>query len=248
MSSTQQQGTKISYVIGDATVPQLAKGEEKFAIIHCVNNICAWGSGFVIALSRRFPGVEKSYLDPCRDYRNKGIGAGRHFPLGMVIPAPITDDEGRAGVILHLFGQQGVRSKGDPHPIRYKAIREGFAILESIIHKGKFNSLHMPRIGCGLAGGTWDEIERIIKNANLSVPVYVYDLNERDRRIHREAAIRNIRRKCWQLMMDKPITRVPEKGEEVPDLFMLPPNHKDLMELAEQKIKEQEREKRSRKR
>ena len=38
-------------------------------------------------------------------------------------------------------------------------------------------SVHMPRIGCGLAGGTWDRIEPLIV-ASLGargVPVTVYD-------------------------------------------------------------------------
>jgi O-acetyl-ADP-ribose deacetylase (regulator of RNase III) len=39
-------------------------------------------------------------------------------------------------------------------------------------------SVHMPRIGCGLAGGTWNKVEAIIldKLSNLDISVYVYDL------------------------------------------------------------------------
>lgn len=35
----------------------------------------------------------------------------------------------------------------------------------------------MPRIGCGLAGGTWDKIEPLIKDAitSIEIPVIVYD-------------------------------------------------------------------------
>jgi hypothetical protein len=36
-------------------------------------------------------------------------------------------------------------------------------------------TIHMPRIGCGLAGGRWDEVELII-NEVCTVDVYVYDL------------------------------------------------------------------------
>jgi O-acetyl-ADP-ribose deacetylase (regulator of RNase III) len=38
-------------------------------------------------------------------------------------------------------------------------------------------SVHMPRIGCGLAGGKWENIEPLIIS-NLTergIPVYVYD-------------------------------------------------------------------------
>lgn len=40
-------------------------------------------------------------------------------------------------------------------------------------------SVHMPRIGCGLAGGTWSRIEPLIErrliSAGLSVTVYDHD-------------------------------------------------------------------------
>lgn len=38
-------------------------------------------------------------------------------------------------------------------------------------------SIHMPRIGCGLAGGKWEEIEIIIERTLIknNVEVYVYD-------------------------------------------------------------------------
>ena len=38
-------------------------------------------------------------------------------------------------------------------------------------------SVHMPRIGCGLAGGKWEKIEPIIEAELVTkgVDVYVYD-------------------------------------------------------------------------
>jgi hypothetical protein len=38
-------------------------------------------------------------------------------------------------------------------------------------------AVHMPRIGCGLAGGTWDKIEPLIDEnlADKGVEVTVYD-------------------------------------------------------------------------
>jgi len=40
-------------------------------------------------------------------------------------------------------------------------------------------SVHMPRIGCGLAGGRWDRIEPLIDTAlcQRGVPVTVYDFD-----------------------------------------------------------------------
>jgi hypothetical protein len=38
-------------------------------------------------------------------------------------------------------------------------------------------SVHMPRIGCGLAGGDWEVVGKIVEEelANTGVPVTVYD-------------------------------------------------------------------------
>jgi hypothetical protein len=35
----------------------------------------------------------------------------------------------------------------------------------------------MPRIGCGLAGGDWSTVEKIINDSLPDIDVYVYDLN-----------------------------------------------------------------------
>ena len=62
---------------------------------------------------------------------------------------------------------------GNP-PIKYGAVR----IALNEVNKMAFqtdSTIHMPRIGCGLAGGEWNKIEQIIKDV-MSVDIYVYDL------------------------------------------------------------------------
>jgi O-acetyl-ADP-ribose deacetylase (regulator of RNase III) len=43
--------------------------------------------------------------------------------------------------------------------------------------QAKAASIHMPRIGCGLAGGTWDEVGRLVQEelADKEIEVHVYD-------------------------------------------------------------------------
>jgi len=36
-------------------------------------------------------------------------------------------------------------------------------------------TVHMPRIGCGLAGGEWSKVEEIINEVMADVQVFVYD-------------------------------------------------------------------------
>ena len=60
---------------------------------------------------------------------------------------------------------------------RYGAVAASLARLGAIaLERGA--SVHMPRIGCGLAGGTWDRIEPLLVQhvASRGVQVTVYDL------------------------------------------------------------------------
>ena len=61
-------------------------------------------------------------------------------------------------------------------PIRYDAIKKGLSDV-ILFAKDKGASVHMPRIGCGLAGGKWELIEPIILEtlSENDIPVTVYD-------------------------------------------------------------------------
>jgi O-acetyl-ADP-ribose deacetylase (regulator of RNase III) len=64
-------------------------------------------------------------------------------------------------------------------PVRYDAIQAG---LRAVAAKAKElgTSVHMPRIGCGLAGGIWEEVERIVAEelVEAEIAVTVYDLSQ----------------------------------------------------------------------
>lgn len=154
----------ITYLVGDATRPT---GAGKKIIVHICNNIGAWGSGFVLALSRRWP-------EPEKEYRAWHQGRRRMpFQLGRTQFVQVEKDI----FVINLIGQDGIRSVRGIPPIRYKAVSEGLEIVCAHA-KAESASVHMPRIGCGLAGGRWAEMEPIIKREldSQGVQVYVYDL------------------------------------------------------------------------
>jgi len=76
-----------------------------------------------------------------------------------------------------MIGQRGIRSGSDGPPIRYPAVEQCLRTLGDRAIELQA-SVHMPRIGCGLAGGHWDRIEPLIDAAlgQRGVPVTVYDL------------------------------------------------------------------------
>lgn len=70
-----------------------------------------------------------------------------------------------------MIGQKEIKTGSNGVPVRYEAIEK---CLETLSLNA---SIHMPRIGCGLAGGKWTEIEPIIERTllNKNVEVFIYD-------------------------------------------------------------------------
>lgn len=170
MSAAEQQDSEISYITGDATRPQ---GDGYKIIVHCCNNRGGWGKGFVVALSDRWPRPEAEY----RDWHQRSGDTKFKRMLGAMLLVPVEKDM----AVANIIGQEGLRkSKDGIPPIRYAAIGYGFSHIASYAnaHPDKNVSVHMPRIGCGLAGGQWEDIEALILEhfVQNAIPVTVYDL------------------------------------------------------------------------
>ena len=154
----------IRYVRGDATQPQ-AKGNK--VIAHVCNDLGGWGKGFVLAISRRWPGPEAEYRAWHRDRskNNFGLGAIQVVQVDTYL------------WVANMVAQRGMKTGSNGPPIRYEAVRAYLSKL-AVEAQGSRASVHMPRIGCGLAGGRWEEIEPIIIDelASKGVDVTVYDL------------------------------------------------------------------------
>lgn len=75
-----------------------------------------------------------------------------------------------------MVGQRGMKTGSKGPPVRYEAID---TCLQLVAQKALelSASVHMPRIGCGLAGGKWDKIEPLIEKnlCDAAIDVYVYD-------------------------------------------------------------------------
>jgi len=153
---------RIEYITGDATQPI---GEENKIIVHICNDIGKWGKGFVLAISKRWKAPEKSYRD--------WYASQKDFHLGEVQFIKVENNLW----IANLIGQHKIRKDelGNA-PIRYKAVEEG---IQKVAHQAeKLNaSAHMPRIGCGLAGGKWERIEPVLEESLIKnkIKTIVYD-------------------------------------------------------------------------
>ena len=153
----------ITYLKGDATAP-LVDGNK--IIVHICNDLGGWGKGFVLAISKKWLEPEKAYREW---HKNK---ADNDFALGATQVIQVLEDV----FVGNMIAQEGLKRVNNMAPIRYEAVK--YCLSKIAIEAGKLNaSIHMPRIGCGLAGGKWEEIEPIITEtlSNNDIEVYVYD-------------------------------------------------------------------------
>ena len=149
----------IRYLRGDATSPQAAGPK---IIAHIVNTAGKWGKGFVLALSKRWP-------DPEREYR-RWYNVGTGFELGATqIVACV---KGQI-LVANMIAQKGTRTGTSGPPIRYDALR---SCLQRVAMEAELRgaSIHMPKIGTGLAGGDWRVIEPMIQEMLSNHSVFIY--------------------------------------------------------------------------
>lgn len=153
----------IRYLKGDATRPQGTN-----IIVHVCNDRGAWGAGFVMALSKRWHAPELLYRHWHKGDGEIGNVTGP-FRQGEVQFIAVYDSIVVANMIAQTLGGE--------RPLNDNALR---ACLEKVADFAveRKASVHMPRIGCGLAGGKWEEVEPIINETLVyaGVPVTVYDL------------------------------------------------------------------------
>jgi O-acetyl-ADP-ribose deacetylase (regulator of RNase III) len=157
----------INYIVGDATTPV---GDGPKIIAHICNDIGGWGRGFVVAVSSRWPQPEAAYR------RWHASGGPVPFALGEVEFVEVEPSLW----VANMIGQHGVHAVNGVPPVRYEAVEEALSKVAQFA-RAHSASVHMPRIGCGLAGGTWEEIERIVDRTllNNGIAVTVYDLEVR---------------------------------------------------------------------
>lgn len=118
-------------------------------IAHGVNCQRRMGSGVALAIRMKFPKAYYSYMD------------NLHPTLGAVNFAPIDQDL----VVANCYTQDRYGRDGKVYA-SLSAIRN---CLETIVYMrlDEGAPVYMPRIGCGLGGLKWEDVERIIPQTDI---------------------------------------------------------------------------------
>jgi O-acetyl-ADP-ribose deacetylase (regulator of RNase III) len=163
-SGEAESGAAITFVRGDALEP---RGKGRKLIVHVVNDATPnWGGrGFAQALRRKWPAVQESFIQ----WATMGTGA---LSLGHVHMERLDDDLTVASMVCQRGYGASPRTR-----LRYAALESClFTVAREAQERAA--SVHMPRIGCGEAGGSWQLVQELITSILLvsDVPVFVYDL------------------------------------------------------------------------
>jgi O-acetyl-ADP-ribose deacetylase (regulator of RNase III) len=161
----------ITYILGDATEPI---GVGPRIIVHIVNSAGAWGRGFVLSVTRRWSAPEHAYR---RWSKREDISArSRRGDSAFILGNVQLVDVGAGIIVANMLAQEGIRRGFDGRPpIRYEAL--GMCLRKvrtAAVARGA--SVHMPRIGTGLAGSSWERVEPIVSSTLRGINVTVYDL------------------------------------------------------------------------
>lgn len=152
--------TEIAYRWGDATE---VEGRPTI-IAHIVDTTGAWGKGFTGSLSRKWSAPEDRY----RWWHKTKQG----FELGEVQLVRAAENIW----VANLLAQKGRRRKSPSSPplVKYDVLDACLETLRKMALEHKAE-VQMPRIGTGLAGGTWADIEPMVSAVAEDVRVTVFD-------------------------------------------------------------------------
>lgn len=145
----------INYKSGDAL-----DGPES-AVGHGCNCRGGFGSGIAGAIASRWPNVRKKYSEFVSPEK-----------LGQIQPVWTNDK-----IVVNMFTQLNYGRQKQLY-VSYNALENCFKLLREWAEFEDVESIAVPRIGCGLANGSWDEVEKRINRAweNCEVELNIYSL------------------------------------------------------------------------
>lgn len=140
----------MKHIIGDILTPNPVE-DHLVIVCHQVNCKGVMGAGLARQIREKHPDVFSLYRDKCLQIA-AGIGG-----LGDVQFCSVIADAGY--VVANVFGQDGY-GRGKQYT-DYDALRKAF---EHIAMGFPTCTIRIPYLmGCGLGGGNWDEVLRIIE-------------------------------------------------------------------------------------
>lgn len=135
-------------------------------ICHQVNCQGVMGSGLAKQIKDQYPEVYKNYRVHCDTHTTQQL-------MGTMFPFTVNCYSDSQITICNLFGQNYFGR--DKIQTDYQALKNSLEDVRCVYYD---DIIAIPyKIGCGLAGGSWNIVERMIKNifAQTSLDVQVWE-------------------------------------------------------------------------
>lgn len=140
-----------------------AKTGEVHIIAHQCNCFCNMGRGIAPLIAKAFP--EAREVDNC-------TAVGDKEKLGSLTMGYNREHE---IFIFNLYGQYGHWKKEDGSiNTDYDALRRSLTEMAKWLDEE--DTIGLPKLGCGLGGGEWNIVEKIIEETLSGLNVTVYEL------------------------------------------------------------------------
>jgi O-acetyl-ADP-ribose deacetylase (regulator of RNase III) len=130
---------------------EAARSRKINAILHCVNCFHVMGAGVAKAIREEWPGVFLADLKTPRGDRSKMGTFSFHQEGGLVV--------------INLYAQyrySRLRKQSLEYPALRRALRSAAERLNAWQEKGVDVRVGYPLLGCGLAGGNWEQVKEIL--------------------------------------------------------------------------------------
>jgi O-acetyl-ADP-ribose deacetylase (regulator of RNase III) len=155
----------INFLRGDVLKP---RGTDRRLIAHVVSDATPnWGGrGIAMSLKNKWPAAQEMFRD--------WVGTHHRPNLGEVHFCQVAENIEVASMVC----QHGYGASSGPR-LRYAALESALTAVAE--HAKLVNaSVHLPRIGCGQAGGSWMVVQELIATSLVAAnaAVTVYDLPE----------------------------------------------------------------------
>lgn len=143
---------------------------------HQTNCIGVMGAGIAFAIKRKYPNVFTQYKKLCTEHHNGKELLGKCQIVsesGNIIDVNSLNRKDNEKIIANLFGQYSI---GSGIETQYEHLRTA---LEELKEVGKKHNLWIGlpyKLGCGLAGGDWNVVRKMIEEVFVDYPVTIVKL------------------------------------------------------------------------
>jgi hypothetical protein len=159
-AAKSEDSSKMIFLDGDATEP---RGEGPKILAHVVNDKTPnWGAAFGLEVRKKWPQVQETFREWAHQSGSLRLGETFHSEVSPTL------------TVFQMICQRGYGPSMRPG-LRYAALRSCLMQLADYA-LATHASIHMPRIGSGEAGGSWELIQQLIDESlsarGLKVTIY----------------------------------------------------------------------------